>query len=113
VYLPHVIEMVIGAMLALDSHASCVYFADLKENDAGVACITEINAGRFSNMPTAHDALVGDSMCSAYVRAAFDEPVEPQAPLGRAEECYVMRGRDDVPIAIYPDDLLEGILQTS
>jgi hypothetical protein len=37
-------QMCIEAMLALDPGASCVFFADVKENAAGDACITEINA---------------------------------------------------------------------
>jgi hypothetical protein len=108
VFEPGVVQTCIKAMLALDPRASCVFFADLKENAAGEACFTEINAGRFSNMPTIHDLTARDSMCRTYVYAAFNESIRMHKGWGYAEDCYVMRERDALPVVLRAGDLFEG-----
>ena len=108
VFESRVVQTAINAMLAVEPEASCVFFADLKENTAGVACITEINAGRFSNMPTIHDSTGRRNMCLAYVHAAFDEPIEAHERFGYVEDCYVMRERDMLPVVLNKNDLFDG-----
>lgn len=108
VFEPAVLQSCIRAMVALDPAASCIYFADLKENRDGQACITEINAGRFSNLPAIHDQSGQDNMCLAYVLCAFDEAVEFQQPCGRAEDCYVLRGVDSLPVVLHGRELFKG-----
>ena len=106
---PAIIEMCIKAMLALDPRASGVFFADLKENTVGDACITEINAGRFSNLPVIQDLVSTYNMSLAYVRAAFDEQIKHCHPYGHAEDCYVMRGLDELPVVFQASALLKDI----
>src|SRR6185503_15067270 len=101
-------QMCIEAMLALDPEASCVFFADVKENASGTACITEINPGRFSNMPTIQDLGAPDSMCATYLRAAFDEALPEKDFAGYAQDCYVMRMLDAAPVVLNVDDLFKG-----
>jgi hypothetical protein len=105
---PELIELCIEAMLALDPEASCMFFADLKENANGEACFTEINAGRFSNMPTIHDLTGRWSMCSAYIRAAFDDALEAYEPLSCTDDCYVLRDRDALPVVLSAGELFDG-----
>jgi len=93
------------AILALDPRASGVFFVDLKEDAGGKACITEINAGRFANVPTIHDQVGRDNMAIAYVRLALGEPVEAGEPQEYPDDCYVLRGIDTLPAVAYGREL--------
>jgi len=82
------------AILAVDSKATGIFCVDLKENDKGVPCVTEINAGRFfttsnfiteagCNMPHYHAKLsMGDKM----------PPLQQYNPVEK--DLYWVRGMD-------------------
>jgi hypothetical protein len=108
VYEPRIMQMCIEAMLALDPNASCVFFADVKENAEGDACITEINAGRFSNLPTIQDLQARDSVCLTYLHAAFDEALPEKDLSSYAQECYIMRALDTPPVVLNVNELFAG-----
>jgi carbamoylphosphate synthase large subunit len=108
VYEPRIMQMCIEAMLALDPDASCVFFADVKENAKGEACITEINPGRFSNLPTIQDSEAQDSMCLTYLHAAFDEALPEKDLSTYVQQCYVMRRVDGLPVVLNVSELFEG-----
>ncbi|HSX09847.1 MAG TPA: hypothetical protein VLF93_06855 [Candidatus Saccharimonadales bacterium] len=40
-------ELATKAVLTVDKHATGIFCVDIKENEKGVPCVTEINAGRF------------------------------------------------------------------
>jgi glutathione synthase/RimK-type ligase-like ATP-grasp enzyme len=101
VFEPRIIKLCQKAIRVLDRKASGVFFVDLKENDAGAACITEINAGRFANVPTIHDQTGKPNMALAYVRLALGEAPPKRVAQDNAEECYVLRDLDTVP-AVFP-----------
>lgn len=63
-----------AAVKAVDPNANGVFCIDMKENDDGVPCVTEINAGRFF---TTSDffAEAGCNMPDAYVKMALGEEV--------------------------------------
>jgi hypothetical protein len=105
---PHALRVSIEAIRALDRDASGVFFVDLKENPYGEPRITEINAGRFANVPTIHDAYGGDNMVHMYVRAAFGEAIETVD--ARAHEGdYVLRSLDMSPVVLRGAELFDEI----
>ncbi len=104
------LEIAVKAIRALDAKASSIYFVDLKENGQGHAFITEINAGRFANVPTIHDVIDADNMSVAYVRAAFGEPMSFRQP-APSEDCYVLRALDSPPAVLSAPELAEGIMR--
>jgi glutathione synthase/RimK-type ligase-like ATP-grasp enzyme len=109
IYEPRVLNVSKKAILALDAKASGVFFVDLKENPDGEPCITEINAGRFANVPTIHDLAGEDNMAIAYVRAALGEPVRARKIRKPDEACYVLRDLDTLPAVFRAAELFEGI----
>lgn len=109
VFEPRVVKVCAKAIRALDPKASGVFFVDLKENVDGVPCITEINAGRFANVPTIHDRVGNQNMAVAYVRLAFGEPVKVREVRGAAGEYYVLRDLDTIPAVFRANEMLEGI----
>jgi carbamoyl-phosphate synthase large subunit len=106
---PLVVEMCTRAIRALDPQACGAFSVDLKENRAGVPCITEINAGRFITMMNFFDFTGGHNISAAYVRLALDEAVDIAAPYDVAEPSYFVRGVDMLPTIFRADDLFEGI----
>ena len=106
---PRVAETCVRAIQALDPHASGAFSVDLKENRAGVPCVTEINAGRFITMMNFFDFTGAHNMSATYLRLALDEPVDIADAYDVAEDRYFVRGVDAVPAIFSADDLFEGI----
>ena len=106
---PRVVETCVRAIRSLDPHASGAFSVDLKENAAGVACVTEINAGRFITMMNFFDFTGAHNMSAIYLRLALDEPVEIADPYDVVEDRYLVRGVDAIPAIFSADDLFEGI----
>jgi hypothetical protein len=104
-----VVETCLRAIRALDPNASGAFSVDLKENAAGVPCVTEINAGRFITMMNFFDLTGTHNMSATYVRLALDEPVAIADPNDVVEDRYLVRGVDAVPAIFSADDLFEGI----
>ena len=46
-----------------------VFNFDLKENEAGIPCITEINAGRFAMITNIYDLIGRHNMAASYAQA--------------------------------------------
>ncbi len=109
---PRVVETCLRAIRALDPHGSGAFSVDLKENRAGVPCITEINAGRFITMMNFFDFTGVHNMSATYVRLALDEPVDVATPYDVADTRYFVRGVDVLPSIFSADDLFEGIEET-
>lgn len=108
---PRVATMCAEAIKAIDPRASGVFFVDVKESDRGRPSITEINAGRFANVSTIHDAVANQSTALLYVRLALGNPValtnyhEPEAP------AYVLRDLDATPANVREDELFENVCE--
>jgi hypothetical protein len=109
VWEPAAIEACEAALRAIDASASGVFSFDLKENEAGVPCITEINAGRFCMITNIHDLTGRHNMAHSYVRLAFDEDTGIDDPYDRAGEHYLVRDLDTLPTILPADALFEGI----
>jgi predicted ATP-grasp superfamily ATP-dependent carboligase len=103
------LDLAVTAVRCLDAHTSGVYFVDLKEDLHGTPRITEINAGRFANVPTIHDAFAAHNMAAAYVRAALGQPLAIDTPAADMRDCYVMRGLDMTPTVLRGCDLFRGV----
>ena len=109
VWEPAAIEACEAALRAIDGSANGVFSFDLKENDAGVPCITEINAGRFCMITNLHDMTGRHNMAQSYVRLAFGEAAGIDDPYDRAGEHYLVRDLDTLPTILPADELFEGI----
>lgn len=107
---PRVVSTCAAAIRALDPLASGAFSVDLKENLAGVPCVTEINAGRFITMLNFFDFTGRYNMSANYVRLALDEPVDIDEPYDVAEDYYFVRGVDTLPAIFHADQLFEGIV---
>ena len=110
---PHVIEVCTKAIRALGARASGVYFLDIKENDAGEPCITEINAGRFAMMTNIHDLTGRYNMAATFVRLAMGQEVKISKASDFAEGYYLVRSMDTLPAIVRRDQLFEGVYEPS
>ena len=106
---PNVVDICTRAVRALDANVSGAFSVDLKENRAGVPCVTEINAGRFITMLGFFDLTGRHNMSATYVRLALDEHVDIADPYDVAEDYYFVRGVDTLPAIFHADQLFDGI----
>jgi carbamoyl-phosphate synthase large subunit len=106
---PRLARVCATAVRAIDPKASGVFFVDLKENDGGKPCITEINAGRFANVSTIHDLAGKYNMAATYVRLALGERVDLRETYEPAGDCYVVRDLDALPVIFPGGELFAGI----
>lgn len=106
---PRVVEVCTAAVGALDRAMSGPCCLDLKENAAGVPCVTEINVGRFSLSTGIYDLVGKHNMAGAYVRLALGEPVDLGEPYDAAPDHYLIRDVDTLPAVVHADELFEGI----
>jgi len=103
------VDICCQAVGALSSSASGAFSIDLKENRDGLACITEINAGRFFIGMTAFDHVCRERAASVYVRLALGEAVELPDPRVTIPDFYVVRDLDTLPGVFTADELFAGI----
>lgn len=101
VFEPAALETCEKAIRALDPKVSGAFFVDMKENEQGVACVTEINAGRFASMTNLHDLAGQQNMASLYVRLGMGERVKLPSPHDFAEDYYVVRSVDTLPHVVH------------
>jgi glutathione synthase/RimK-type ligase-like ATP-grasp enzyme len=106
---PRVVEICARAVRALDRRASGVFSIDLKESAAGVPCITDVNAGRFSSATAVYDLTGKHNMALTYVHLALGERVDLRDEYDVAEDCYVLRDVDMSPSVFHADDFFDGI----
>lgn len=109
VFEPKVAEVCTGAIRALDKKATGVFSVDLKENAAGVPCITEINAGRLSSGTNILDLTGKHNMATTYVRLGVGESVGIRDEYDVAEDYYMLRDLDTSPEIFHAEGLFEGI----
>jgi carbamoyl-phosphate synthase large subunit len=109
VWVPAAIEACEAALRAIDPVVQGVFSIDLKENEAGVPCITEINAGRFAMITNFYDLTGRHSMAGTYVRLACGEEVRIADPCDHPGECYLVRELDTLPGVFHADELFERI----
>jgi carbamoyl-phosphate synthase large subunit len=103
------IESCEAAIRAIDLRAHGVFNFDLKENEAGVPCITEINAGRFAMITNLYDLTGRHNMAASYARLACGEAVDIDDPYDDPGEHYLVRQLDTLPGIFGAGELFEGI----
>ncbi len=108
---PRVVEIAVRAIRAIDSRASGAFAVDLKENEAGVPAITEINAGRFFNGMTAFEKVSVHNMPVTFVRLALGRKVELRDKCDVPDGYYLVRDLDTLPDVFHSDTLFEGIAE--
>jgi len=109
VWVPAAIDACERALRAMDPRIQGVFSIDLKENEAGVPCITEINAGRFAMITSFYDFTGRHSMAASYVRLAFGEDAGIADPYDHPGECYLVRELDTLPGVFGAHELFEGV----
>lgn len=107
---PAVVDVCERAVRALGRGASGAFSIDLKENAAGVPCITEINAGRFITMLELFDRSGKHSMSATYVRLALGEDVGLRDEYDVGEDFYLIRDVDTLPAVFHATDVFDGLL---
>jgi carbamoyl-phosphate synthase large subunit len=110
---PYIIDVCARAVRALDARASGVLFVDLKENDKGDPCITEINPGRFATMTNIHDLTGKHNMAVTYVRVALGRKVRIPHAYDYAPGFYLVRSVDTLPAVVRKRDLFADIEQAN
>jgi hypothetical protein len=101
------------AVLALDPAASGAFSIDLKENRAGIPCITEINAGRFFIGMTAFDQVGEYNMSACFVSLALTEDPAIDDPYDCPPDHYLVRDLDTSPGVYFADEILEGLISST
>jgi carbamoyl-phosphate synthase large subunit len=112
VYEPAAMETAEKAIRALDPKVTGAFFVDMKENEDGLACITEINAGRFASMTNLHDLAGRYNMAAIYVRLGMGERVKLASSHDFAEDYYVVRSVDTPPDVVHARRLFTDIAST-
>ncbi len=106
---PRVVDVCRAAVAAVDARASGVFSIDLKEDAAGVPCLTEINAGRFFMAMSNFDAISKHNMAVMYVRLARGEDVDLHEEYDVVPDHYMVRDLDTLPGVFHADALFENI----
>ena len=98
-----------AAINALSRRASGAFSVDLKENRAGLPCITEINAGRFFIGMTAFDQISAHGTATTFVALALNDPVALSYSYVTRPDYYVVRDLDILPGVFSAEDLFKTI----
>jgi hypothetical protein len=109
VMIPAAIAACESAIRALEPRAYGVFNFDLKENEAGIPCITEINASRFAMSTNLYDLTGRYNMALTYARLACGDKVEIDDPYDDPGEHYIVRELDTLPNIFKPDELFQAI----
>jgi carbamoyl-phosphate synthase large subunit len=106
---PQVVEVCVAAVHAFDRRTTGLYCIDLKENRAGVPCITDVNVGRFSLTTGLYDLIGKHSTADLYVRAALDRSIDVSESYDVAPDHYLVRDVDTLPVIVHAEELFDGI----
>jgi carbamoyl-phosphate synthase large subunit len=98
-----------AAMQAVDPRAHGIFFFDMKENEAGIPCVTEINASRFVMITNFHDLIGRYNMAGTYARLGCGEAVEIDDPYDDPGEYYLVRELDTLPAIFKAEELFQHI----
>jgi len=109
---PVVAEICSAAVRAVNGRASGVFSIDLRENERGLPCITEINAGRLSSGTNILDLTGKHNMAVTYAQLGLGQPIKLPNVYDVAEDCYMLRDLDTLPSVHSADEFFEGITGT-
>jgi glutathione synthase/RimK-type ligase-like ATP-grasp enzyme len=106
---PRVVDVCTRAIAAFGARISGVFSIDLRENAAGVPCVTEVNAGRFCMITNIFDLTGRHNMAGLFVRLALGERVDIRGQFEAVPDYYLVRDLDTLPGIYRADTLFEGI----
>ena len=107
---PGPIDAAVAAVRAVSRRATGLFSVDLKENAAGVPCVTEINAGRFLAGTNILDLTGKHNMALTYVRLALGEPSGVGEVYDGGDAMYMVRDLDVVPGIVHADELFDDVI---
>src|SRR6267143_1246512 len=110
---PEIATLCARVIRALDPRASGVFGVDLKQDAAGVARVTEINAGRFSSTTNLLDLTGKHNMTAVYLQSALGERVDLRDEYDVAEYHYLLRDIDAVPRILREEEFFDGVVDAS
>ena len=109
---PGVVETCVRAVRALDASATGAFEFDLKENAAGVPCVTEINIGRLALGMIVLGRVGAHDMVGCYARLGLGWPVESiDNPYDCPPDYYTVRDIDSAAAVFHADDVIDGFLR--
>lgn len=82
---------------SIDPHANGLFAIDLKGNKENKPYLTEINIGRFPRINYIFN-LVGDNIAENYIRIGLKLPLNIGKKINYAEEYYLARDFDTIPV---------------
>ena len=97
VYDRRLLRVAKAAVLAVDRRATGAFSVDMKENSAGVPCVTEINAGRMLSGTTIFDETGRHNMTAVYVLLGIGALARIAETYDSLDGSYVSRGLDTSP----------------
>jgi biotin carboxylase len=112
VFEPRLVDACKQAIRSLDRRASGVFAMDFKENAQGIACITEINAGRFSSSTNIVDLVGRHNMAALFVRAATGGQIALRDEYEAERDWYMLRDIDSPPRIFHASAFFDNIVDT-
>lgn len=106
---PRVVEVAAAAVRAVARRPHGAFSVDLKADEEGTPCVTEINGGRFISGTNLFDLTGRHNMALTYVRLALGRRVDIGEPYDAAEDDYMVRDLDTLPAIFRPGAFFEGI----
>jgi len=108
---PAVVDVSLRAIRALARRPHGTFSVDLRENVAGVPCVTEINAGRLVMGMTTIAAIGAHNLAAAYIRVARGERLAITDPYDCPPDHYIVRDVDAPPGVFHADEILAPLLR--
>lgn len=106
---PQVREVTTRAVRALGRNITGLFSVDLKEDDEGAVCVTEINAGRFLAGTNLLDLSGKHNMAVTYVQLALGESVGSLEEPDQTTDHYMVRDVDTLPGVFHAEEFFAGI----
>ena len=102
-----VVDVSSRAVRALDAAPTGPFSVDLKENEDGVPCVTEINAGRIVMGMTTIGSIGAHDMAASYVRLGLGEALAIDDPYDCPPDYYIVRDLDTPAGVFHADDIVD------
>lgn len=104
-----VVNVSVAAVKAVDVRADGAFSIDLRENQSGEPCVTEINCGRLLSGTTIFDVTGRHNMAVTYVNLGLGRKVRIADTYDVEEGCYMSRDLDTSPHVFKGQDLWRGL----
>src|SRR5437870_13622 len=106
---PDVVGVATDAVRAIARRPAGAFSIDLKADESGRPCVTEINGGRFISGTNLFDLTGRHNMALTYVRLALGHAVDVEEVYDRSEDDYMVRDLDTLPAIFRAEALFRGI----